>query len=49
VSAVEKMPEQRPLDKGVAEMPLHKGRFDVNLTTFVEDINMHRFRISDSN
>jgi hypothetical protein len=42
VSAFEQMPEQRPLDKGIAELPLQKGRFDAKLTTFVAAINAHR-------
>jgi hypothetical protein len=42
VSAFEKMPEQRPVDKGIATLPLRNGRFDANLTTFAAAINAYR-------
>jgi hypothetical protein len=42
VTAAEKVPEERPHGNRVAMLSLRHGRFDENLTTFINALNTYR-------
>lgn len=45
VGAQREIPHQRPLNEGICEMDMVKGKFDEKLTKFVSVLNEHRNEI----
>ncbi len=45
VIATSTLPQERPLDDGLALLPLHQGRFDANVVDFLDDVDQWRQRV----